>query len=110
MLARVALRRLGLVGKGDERDRRPSQDELDRIIGYHDNNPRQMIPVGRLVKFAVATAMRESEICSLVWNDVDLSTRRAIVRNRKDPRRKSGNDQQVPLLDAAGYDAVTLLR
>ncbi|MDX2288525.1 MAG: hypothetical protein NW217_06860 [Hyphomicrobiaceae bacterium] len=32
MLARVALRRLGLIGKGQERDRRPTQDALDCII------------------------------------------------------------------------------
>jgi hypothetical protein len=31
-LTRIALARLGLVGKGNERDRRPTQDELDRII------------------------------------------------------------------------------
>lgn len=49
MLARVALRRLGVVGKGMERDRRPTQDELDRIIAYHDNNPRQLIPVWNVI-------------------------------------------------------------
>lgn len=32
-LVRIALGRLGLVGKGIERDRRPTQDEIDRIIG-----------------------------------------------------------------------------
>ena len=110
VLARVALRRLGLVGKGDERDRRPTHDELDRIIAYCDSNPRQTIPVGRLVKFAVATAMRQDEICSLFWKDIDFSTCLAIVRNRKDPRRKSGNDQKVPLLDATGYDAIALIK
>ena len=47
---------------------------------------------------------------ALLWTDVDLSTCLAIVRNRKDPRRKSGNDQKVPLLDATGYDAVALLK
>lgn len=109
-LARVALRRLGLVGKGHERDRRPSQDELDRVIAYNDNNPRQGIPVGRLVKFAVATAMRQEEICTLRWVDVNLDTCLATVRNRKDPRRKSGNDQKVPLLDATGYDAIAILK
>ena len=109
-LARVALRRLGLVGKGHERDRRPTQDDLDRIIAYNDNNPRQGIPVGRLVKFAVATAMRQEEICTLRWVDVDFSTSLATVRNRKDPRRKSGNDQKVPLLDATGYDAIAILK
>lgn len=109
-LARVALRRLGLVGKGTERDRRPTEDELQRIIYYNDNNPRQGIPVGRLVKFAIATAMRQSEICALRWSDIDFRTSLATVRNRKDPRRKSGNHQQVPLLDATGYDSVALLR
>ena len=95
-LARVALRRLGLIGKGNERDRRPTQDELDRIICYHDNNPLQTIPVGRLVKFAIATAMRQEEICRLRWPDIDLKARLAIVCDRKDPRRKGGNDQRVP--------------
>jgi hypothetical protein len=33
-LARVALGRLGLVGKGSERDRRPTQDELNRLISH----------------------------------------------------------------------------
>ena len=109
-LARVALLRLGLIGKGMERDRRPTPDELVRIISYNDNNSNQSIPVGRIVKFAVATAMRQEEICSLVWPDIDLTAQLAIVRNRKDPRRKNGNDQRVPLLDATGFDAIALLK
>jgi len=62
-LARIALGRLGLVGKGDERDRRPTQDELDRIISALEANIKQQIPVGRIIRFAVATAMRQDEIC-----------------------------------------------
>ena len=60
-LARIALARLGLVGKGDERDRRPTQDELDRIVSALEANIRQQIPVGRIIRFAVATAMRNCE-------------------------------------------------
>jgi hypothetical protein len=33
-LARVALSHLNLVGKSNERDRRPTQDELDELIEY----------------------------------------------------------------------------
>jgi integrase len=109
MLARVALHRLGLVGKGNERDRRPTQSELDRIIAYSDENPRQLIPLGRIIEFAVATAMRLDEICRLQLEDVDLPGRLATVRDRKDPRHKVGNHQQVPLLDANGYDPVRLI-
>ena len=62
-LARLALKRLGLVGKGTERDRRPTQDELDRLFAYFESNERQLIPVGTIIRFAVATAMRQDEIC-----------------------------------------------
>jgi integrase len=86
-LARIALQRLGLVGKGNERDRRPTQDELDRIIEHAENNPRQFIPLARMVRFAVATAMRLDEICRIEWTDVDLKKKTVKVRNRKDPRR-----------------------
>ena len=68
-LARVALGRLGLVGRGFERDRRPTQDELDAIIKHLDTNVRQIIPVGRIIRFAVATAMRQAEICRIRWAD-----------------------------------------
>ena len=87
-LARVALRRLNLVDKGNERDRRPTQDERNRIIGLHDDNPRQTIALGRIIKFAVATAMRQEEICTLLWTDVDFASQLAVT----------------------GYDAIALLR
>jgi integrase len=70
-LARIALKRLGLVGKGHQRDRRPTQDELDRLIANFDENPRQIAPVSQVIRFAVATAMRQEEICKARWSDVD---------------------------------------
>lgn len=108
-LARTALARLGLAGKGSERDRRPTQDEIDELIAYFESNTRQKSPMYRIVKFAVATAMRQSEICSIEWPDIDERRRMVTVRDRKDPRNKSGNDQRVPLVDLTGYDAWALL-
>ncbi len=104
-LARIALKRLGLVGKGDERDRRPTQDELDRLIAFFDKNPRQIAPMGRIVRFAVATAMRQEEICTVRWSDIETRTRMLLIRDRKDPRKKQGNNQRIPLFAACGYDA-----
>nr|WP_246433019.1 tyrosine-type recombinase/integrase [Rhodopseudomonas rhenobacensis] len=100
-LARIALGRLGLVGKGNERDRRPTQDELDRIISELEGNARQKIPVGRIVRFAVATAMRQDEIAQIEWRDFDANSRMLVVRDRKDPRKKKGNDQRIPLLESS---------
>jgi integrase len=108
-LARVALKRLGLVGPSDERDRRPTQQELDRLILYFEHKSRQLIPMHRIVQFAVATAMRLQEICSITWDDVDAANRIITVRDRKDPRRKYGNHQRIPLLALSGYDAWQIL-
>lgn len=109
-LARAALVRLGLIGKADERDRRPTEDELDHLTAFLDGNPKQQLPVGRIVRFAVATAMRIEEITRIRWNDIDERKRTVIVRDRKDPRHKDGNHQPVPLLAATGYDAWAILK
>ena len=101
--------RLGLVGKGNERDRRPTQDELDRIIAAFEANVRQQIPVGRIIRFAVATAMRQDEIARVEWRDFDRNGRMLLIRDRKDPRKKKGNDQRIPLLDVSGYDASKII-
>jgi integrase len=106
-LARITLRRLGLVGKGDERDRRPPQDELNRIVSTLEANVRQQIPVGRIVRFAVATAMRQDEIARVEWRDFDASGRMLLIRNRKDPRKKKGNDSEFLYWM---YQAMTLAR
>ena len=105
-LARIALSHLSLVGRGIERDRRPTQDELDELIDYFESNYRQLIPMGRIVRFAVATTLRQEEICRPGWSDdIDMKKKLIIIRDRKDPRHKDGNHQKVPLLNLTGYDA-----
>lgn len=94
-LARTALKHLGVVGRSRSRDRRPTTDELRRLIAYFDANPRQLIPLARIIRFALATAMRQDEICRIRWSDIDAD---------------NGNDQKVPLLAATGFDAWAILR
>lgn len=108
-LGRHALKRLGLVGKSKERDRRPTDDELEKLFACWDANDRQLIPMSRIVKFAIATAMRQEEICRVTWQDLNARTKMLTIRDRKDPREKRGNDQRIPLLAVSGYDAVALV-
>ncbi|WP_316184728.1 MULTISPECIES: hypothetical protein [unclassified Bradyrhizobium] len=54
------------------------------------------MPVGRVIRFAIATAMRQDEIARVEWRDFDADNRMLLIRNRKDPRRKNGNDQRIP--------------
>lgn len=108
-LARIALKRLDLVGKSNERDRRPTDDELEKLFALFDCNPRLTIPMTRIAKFAIATAMRQEEICRVTWNDLNTRTKIPMIRDRKDPREKKGNDQRIPLLAVSGYDSLALI-
>lgn len=108
-LARVALKRLGLIGKGIERDRRPTTAELGRLFRCLDENARLTMPMTRIVQFAIATAMRLDEICRADWSDLDIDRRMLLIRDRKDPRNKAGNDQRIPLFAATGFDAWVLV-
>ena len=65
--------------------------------------------MARLIRFAVATAMRQEEICRIEWPDVDMQKKTVQVKDRKDPRNKDGNHQKVPLLNLTGYDAWQVL-
>lgn len=108
-LARYALKRLGLVGKSDERDRRPTEEEITKLITYFETGAPRLIPMGRIIRFAIATAMRREEIFRVVWDDLNLRTKMLTVRDRKDPRQKKGNDQRIPLLVVSGYDGFALI-
>jgi len=97
--ARPLLSHLGLIGGGGRRERRPTADELERLVEWLARVKGVLF--GDIVRFAVATAMRRGEIERLQWADVDEAKRLVLVRDRKDPRRKAGNDQWVPLLGQA---------
>lgn len=92
--ARRELKKLKLMGKAKERDRRPQGDELARIKAKLNTS----LPVAVLMDFAAATGMRVSEITRLRWADVDAKSKCVLVRDRKHPSEKQGNDQWVPLL------------
>lgn len=104
-LARIALKRLGLIGKSRPRDRRPESDELERLLAHFEAQSTPLIPMSRIVRFAVASGLRQEEITRIQWSDLDEERRTVIVRDRKDPRDKAGNHQKVPLLAATGFDA-----
>lgn len=108
-MARTALVRMGAIGRSIERDRRPTTDELDKLFVAFDSNTRSTMPMSAITKFAIATAMRLDEIVRIEWQHLDQRTRTILVEDRKDPRRKDGNNQRVPLLAVTGFDAYGIL-
>lgn len=97
------LKQLGLVEHSKRRDRRPTQDELRRILkDLERTQPDSVIPAADILNFALWTSRRVGEICRVLWADYDRKAKTLIVRDMKDPRRKAGNDFKFPLLgDAA---------
>ena len=108
--ARASLSHRGLNTRGQERDREPTDYELARLYALWDSNPRQTIPMTMLCRFALATGMRQGEICRLEIEDLNRAEKTIIIRDRKDPKNKQGNHQTVPLLPDAWAIVEPLLK
>lgn len=95
--ARQLLNAHGAVSRSGERTRRPSEAELLALKNFWSKR-RRGTDMWALTAFAIATAMRLSEICRITWADLDMQKRTVVIRDRKHPRAKKGNDQTIPLL------------
>jgi hypothetical protein len=91
----------GILARSEQRSRRPTLEELDRILTLAARNKRQKLPLVILVAFAIFSARRLSEICGLRWEDVDFERKTVLVRDMKHPRKKKGNDVRCSLTDEA---------
>lgn len=92
---------MGLIGKSARRSRRPDEDEIQQLVaGLKEREASYVsfIPFNDIFVFSVLTCMRIGEVCDIRWTDLNEMQRAVMVRNRKDPRKKSGNHQWVPLL------------
>lgn len=99
--ARDSLKHRGLKTRSKEREREPTDEELARLSAHWESNPRQRIDMVTICRFALATGMRQEEITRLQVEDVRRDAREVLIRDRKDPKAKAGNNQWVPLLPAA---------
>ncbi|WP_394230206.1 tyrosine-type recombinase/integrase [Shewanella colwelliana] len=94
-----------LIAKSGRRSRRPSENEINRLKeGLSKRMSQQSsggIPYIDLLDFSILSCMRIGEVCRIRWDDVDEAQKAIMVRDRKDPRKKSGNHMLVPLLGGA---------
>ena len=89
----TVVKKLGLIRKGGERDRRPTLEELDRLMGHfgriRENRPSS-IPMQKIAAFALFSTRRQEEITLLCWDDFDDD--RVLVGDMKHPGNKIGNN------------------
>jgi len=63
---------MGFVSKPEERTRRPTLEELDKLMSHFQRateaNPRTM-PMHIVTAFALFSTRRHAEICRIKWDD-----------------------------------------
>lgn len=87
--------RLGITGKAKKRERRPTLDELDALLTLFENNHRRrpnIVPMHRVVGFALFSTRRQEEITRLSWDGLDPTHSRVHITDMKHPGDKIGND------------------
>jgi integrase len=93
--AQKVLKKLGIMGKAEERERRPTLDELDALLNHFtEMNKRrpEAIPMPQIIAFAIFSTRRQEEICTIKLSDFEEDESRVLVRNMKHPGQKIGND------------------
>jgi integrase len=93
--ARTVLKKLGATGKSRNRDRRPTFDELDRLMEYFGEirvRRPTSVPMQALTAFAIFSTRRLEEMLRITHEDVDEQHSRVLVRDLKHPGQKIGND------------------
>ena len=92
---RKVLRKLGYNMRSRERDRRPTLDELDRLLEHfqsiQDRRPTS-INMLKMTAFALFSTRRQEEITRIKWADLDEEGSRVLIRDMKNPGQKMGND------------------
>lgn len=102
--AKAVASRLGYSTRALERTRRPTLDELDRLMTLFADDVRRrawVVPMGKIVPFALFSTRRQDEISRILWSDVDEAGQRVLVREMKHPRIKATNHVWCHLPDEA---------
>lgn len=97
--ARPLLHHLKLIGDGGKRDRRPTDDEMVRIAEWMVQQPSKIMQaIPAIMEVSAILGLRRGEATRIAWADLDEGRRVILIRDRKDPRAKAGNNQEVPLI------------
>lgn len=98
--ARVVLDKLGLIGRSKQRTRRPTLDELDKLLKYYtvmELKRKDAIQMTRIIPFAIFSTRRLEEITRIAGKDLDKANLEIVVRDMKNPGEKIGNDVTTTL-------------
>lgn len=91
--AMAVCKRLGVTSKSRQRERRPTEHEMARLMAYFEDRQRRRpssAPMHKIIAFALFSTRRLEEITRITWADFDKD--RVMVRDMKNPGDKIGNN------------------
>lgn len=100
--ARKVCKSLGLTTRSRQRDRRPTLEELDKLMEYFGRVKRKdATPMQLIICYAIFSTRRQEEITRQTFEDLDESHSEIWVRDMKHPGEKEGNDVRCHLVPEA---------
>ena len=96
--AKMFLKHTEVIGKSKMRKRRPSRDELDRLLAYslkRYKEDRRRVPMHLIILNQITGCNRRGETTRGLWEHYDETTGYMLVEDMKHPRNKAGNDVRV---------------
>lgn len=81
-----------LIGKSTPRKRRPTPEELARLLAHfteENKRPLNEIDMVKVSLWQIASSRRISESCRIEWADWDREAHTMVVRKMKDPRTRN---------------------
>jgi integrase len=96
--ARTVCVKLGLTSRSNQRSRRPSLEELDKLMNHYGIQLKKRqgnLPMQEIIVFAIFSTRRQDEITRLTWKDLDTNHSEIMVRDMKNPGETIGNDVLV---------------
>lgn len=102
--ARIVLKRMGAIARSNQRDRRPTVQEMDDLMDYFSKSKstrNDTVPMLAICLMTMFSLRRAIEICNIVWSDLDVDGCRIMVRDLKHPEAKIGNDTWCELTPEA---------
>jgi len=83
--AKAVLRKEGYIARSDERNKRPTKKELWMLSrAYYTKKA----PYLHMLWFSIFSSRRISEVCNLMWADINHDNRTIYVRDIKSPGKK----------------------
>jgi integrase len=89
----IVAKRLGTIKKGGERNRRPTIDELNKLMDHFvtvETRRNGVLPMTKIIPFATFSTRRQEEIVTIKWKDFDKD--RILIHDMKHPGDKTGNN------------------